>query len=324
MTKIEFLRFDGDDVKGWVYRCKMFFKIDGIEEERKKMYEREVVKIFGVVYEDPIVDLKNLKQKGYVQQYKEAFKTPLNRVELNEAYDVSFFIKGLKKEVSMPIRMFKITNFTDVYAMAKMQEANNVVIKPRFPLYPFDYPKRRLTVEEFLARFINEDDSRILIILERPFLATARVMIDAFDKKITLRIGDDEMCGWNETLEILARCRLGHTSGYHSASVTAKKVYQSGFYWPSVFKDANEGNKYILVAVDYVSKWVEAQALPKNDVRVVVKFVRGLFARLVPSCCVIFNPEPLSLSFDIFFCYDILKSFPCLSLSSLPSCNLVS
>ncbi|CAL2270241.1 unnamed protein product [Prunus armeniaca] len=33
-------------------------------------------------------------------------------------------------------------------------------------------------------------------------------------------------------------------------------------------------NKYILVAVDYVSKWVEAVALPTNDAKVVVKFLR--------------------------------------------------
>ena len=39
------------------------------------------------------------------------------------------------------------------------------------------------------------------------------------------------------------------------------------------------GNKYILVAVDYVSKWVEAQALPTNDARVVVKFLKKLFSR---------------------------------------------
>ncbi|GJR33720.1 ribonuclease H-like domain-containing protein [Tanacetum coccineum] len=34
---------------------------------------------------------------------------------------------------------------------------------------------------------------RIPIILGRPFLATARAMIDVFDKKITLRVGDDEV-----------------------------------------------------------------------------------------------------------------------------------
>ncbi|GJT29829.1 reverse transcriptase domain-containing protein [Tanacetum coccineum] len=96
-----------------------------------------------------------------------------------------------------------------------------------------------------------------------------------------------------------AHCHSGPTGGHHSASVTAKKVYQSRFYRPGVFKDANEyvcevfdvwgldfmgpfpnsgGNKYILVVVDYVSKWVESQALPMNDAHVVVKFLKGLFA----------------------------------------------
>ncbi|GKA04685.1 reverse transcriptase domain-containing protein [Tanacetum coccineum] len=32
-------------------------------------------------------------------------------------------------------------------------------------------------------------------------------------------------------------------------------------------------------AVDYLSKWVEAKALPTNDARVVVKFLKSLFAR---------------------------------------------
>ncbi|GKD20749.1 hypothetical protein Tco_1222452, partial [Tanacetum coccineum] len=35
--------------------------------------------------------------------------------------------------------------------------------------------------------------SRVPIILGRPFLATARAMIDVFNKKITLRVGDDEV-----------------------------------------------------------------------------------------------------------------------------------
>nr|GFA35249.1 reverse transcriptase domain-containing protein [Tanacetum cinerariifolium] len=42
---------------------------------------------------------------------------------------------------------------------------------------------------------------------------------------------------------------------------------------------SSKGNKYILVAVDYLSKMVEAKALPTNDARVVVKFLKYLFSR---------------------------------------------
>ncbi|GJS99163.1 hypothetical protein Tco_0820333 [Tanacetum coccineum] len=45
-------------------------------------------------------------------------------------------------------------------------------------------------------------------------------------------------------------------------------------------------------------------------------------SRLVPSCCVIFDLEPFL--FDFIFSSEIFKSFPCLSLSSLPSCDLMS
>ncbi|GJX83001.1 reverse transcriptase domain-containing protein [Tanacetum coccineum] len=37
--------------------------------------------------------------------------------------------------------------------------------------------------------------------------------------------------------------------------------------------------KYILVTVDYVSKWAEAQALPTNDARVVITFLKKLLCR---------------------------------------------
>nr|GFA57155.1 reverse transcriptase domain-containing protein [Tanacetum cinerariifolium] len=43
---------------------------------------------------------------------------------------------------------------------------------------------------------------------------------------------------------------------------------------------SSRGNRYILVAVDYLSKWVEAKALPTNDALVVVKFLKSFFPDL--------------------------------------------
>nr|GFA97857.1 reverse transcriptase domain-containing protein [Tanacetum cinerariifolium] len=128
-----------------------------------------------------------------------------------------------------------------------------------------------------------------------------------------------------EAIDILNACHSGPTGGHYGASYTTKKVFDSGFYWPSIYKDAFElvkhcdscqrqrkvsqrdemphnfiqiceifdvwgidfmgpfpsskGNKCILVAVDYLSKWVEAKALPTNDARVVFKIFKSLFSR---------------------------------------------
>ncbi|GJY85029.1 reverse transcriptase domain-containing protein [Tanacetum coccineum] len=89
-----------------------------------------------------------------------------------------------------------------------------------------------------------------------------------------------------EAVDILMACHNGPTEGHHGANYTAKKVFDSvckifdvwGIDFMGPFP-SSRGNKYILVAVDYLSKWVEAKALPTNDARVVVKFLKSLFAR---------------------------------------------
>ncbi|GJX87089.1 reverse transcriptase domain-containing protein [Tanacetum coccineum] len=44
----------------------------------------------------------------------------------------------------------------------------------------------------------------------------------------------------SKIFEILAHCHYGPTRGHHSASITGRKVYESRFYWPRIFKDAKD------------------------------------------------------------------------------------
>nr|GFA17808.1 reverse transcriptase domain-containing protein [Tanacetum cinerariifolium] len=128
-----------------------------------------------------------------------------------------------------------------------------------------------------------------------------------------------------EAVDILMACHNGPIGGHHGANFIAKKVFDSGFYWLTIYRDAHDlvtrcdacqrqgkilqrdempqnaiqvceifnvwgidfmgpfsssrGNKYIIVAIDNLSKWVEAKVLPINDARVVMKFLKSLFTR---------------------------------------------
>nr|GEY34611.1 hypothetical protein [Tanacetum cinerariifolium] len=105
----------------------------------------------------------------------------------------------------------------------------------------------------------------------------------------------------NFPLETLGKISSGRPTGdHHAVNFTAKKLFDAGLFLPTIYRDAHNlvkscdscqrqdfigpfsslrGNRYILVVVDYLSKWVEAKALPTNDARVVVKFLKSLFAR---------------------------------------------
>nr|GEX38261.1 reverse transcriptase domain-containing protein [Tanacetum cinerariifolium] len=98
-----------------------------------------------------------------------------------------------------------------------------------------------------------------------------------------------------EATDILEACHYGPTGRHHGLNYTAKKISQRdempqnsiqvceifdvwGIDFMGPFPSSRE-NKYILVAVDYLSKWVEVKALPTNAARVVFKFLKNLFAR---------------------------------------------
>ncbi|GKC77319.1 reverse transcriptase domain-containing protein [Tanacetum coccineum] len=43
-----------------------------------------------------------------------------------------------------------------------------------------------------------------------------------------------------EAVDILTACHSGPTGGHYGANYTAKKVFDSGFYWPTIYRDAHD------------------------------------------------------------------------------------
>nr|GEU70438.1 reverse transcriptase domain-containing protein [Tanacetum cinerariifolium] len=99
-----------------------------------------------------------------------------------------------------------------------------------------------------------------------------------------------------EAIDILKACHEGPTGGHHGANLTAKKVFDVGFFWPLIYRDAHDMIKSCdscqgqgkfskkdempqnsIQVCEIFDVW--AKALPTNDARVVVKFLKSFFSR---------------------------------------------
>ncbi|GJY14870.1 reverse transcriptase domain-containing protein [Tanacetum coccineum] len=70
-----------------------------------------------------------------------------------------------------------------------------------------------------------------------------------------------------EALEILKACHEGPTGGHHSANITAQKVFDAGFYWPTIYKDAYELIKSC-DACQRQGKISQRDEMPQNAIQV--------------------------------------------------------
>ncbi|RVW79468.1 Transposon Ty3-G Gag-Pol polyprotein [Vitis vinifera] len=180
---------------------------------------------------------------------------------------------------------------------------------------------------------INDDfpEESLMFLVKTPWyahIANYLVTGEIPNQIIRKCVPEDEQQG------ILSHCHENACGGHFASQKTAMKVLQSGFTWPSLFKDTHIlcrscdkcqrlgkltkrnqmpmnpilivelfdvwdidfmgpfpmsfGNSYILVGVDYVSKWVEAIPCKQNDHRVVLKFLKeNIFSRFgVPKAII--------------------------------------
>ncbi|GJR28539.1 reverse transcriptase domain-containing protein [Tanacetum coccineum] len=60
--------------------------------------------------------------------------------------------------------------------------------------------------------------------------------------KFICAISDKTLCFfWTKNaIDILKACHSGPTGGHYGANYTARKIFDSGFYWPTIYKDAHD------------------------------------------------------------------------------------
>ncbi|GJR42356.1 putative nucleotidyltransferase, ribonuclease H [Tanacetum coccineum] len=194
--------------------------------------------------------------------------------------------------------------FTDHSALRYLftkQEAKPRLIKWILLLQEFDIEIRDKKGAENLA-------ANHLSRLENPDLGklTKAEIRDLFPEKRLMAISDKSNKPWyadyanylaiqvlpfrDEAAQILRQCHSGPAGGHHGIAITAKEVFDAGFCWPNIFRDAHRlvrGCDACQRADNISSRdetpqkhiQVEAQAFPASDAQNVVNFLKRLFAR---------------------------------------------
>lgn len=124
---IGFPQFFGEDFDGWMLKVEHYFEVDAtFNDDKLKLavlhlngraiqWHQSFMKAEGGAlvrweeytvamrarlgshgYDDPLVDLKNLKQVSILQHYQDAFEELYHKVGIREDQALSFFLAGLK------------------------------------------------------------------------------------------------------------------------------------------------------------------------------------------------------------------------------------
>ncbi|KAF2311234.1 hypothetical protein GH714_021109 [Hevea brasiliensis] len=95
-TKLEFPRFSGEGLEGWLLRVDYFFEVRGsIAYLDWGAYVGAITARFGSnAFEDPLADLRNLKQVSSLQDYLDAFDEIYPKAGIREDQALSFFFRA--------------------------------------------------------------------------------------------------------------------------------------------------------------------------------------------------------------------------------------
>ncbi|XP_019266920.1 PREDICTED: uncharacterized protein LOC109244312 [Nicotiana attenuata] len=154
MTKLEFPRFNGLNLKAWLCKVEQFFSLDEVDyNQRVKVasihfddiaiewhlaylrsrshlpypsydeYVYALIDRFGAEYADPMSELKLVRQVGVVEDYQKEFDRIMTRLHILPEYAISAFITGLKPEIGFTVKNHRPFSLPQAYQLARNTEA---------------------------------------------------------------------------------------------------------------------------------------------------------------------------------------------------------
>ena len=155
LTKLDFPKFNGDNIEGWLCRVEHFFAIDSTPEHLKVRYaivhlediallwhqsfvqsrggsiegmswmdyKSFISARFGeILGQDAMGSLATLKQTGSLKDFCKEFDIALTKVVICDEYAVSLFLRAVKPEIGYPLRLLRPKNLPEAYLLARIQE----------------------------------------------------------------------------------------------------------------------------------------------------------------------------------------------------------
>ncbi|KAL0897718.1 hypothetical protein Bca101_081679 [Brassica carinata] len=154
MAKIDFPRFDGSKLKEWLSKAEEFFEIANTPEECKvgiasihfdgeastwhlalkqedenamilrswRVYKNRIKERFEEVLDDPMAELKELRETDGIADYHKRFELIRARLRLSEEYLLSAYLAGLRLDTQMHIRMFQPQTTRQCLVLGRLYE----------------------------------------------------------------------------------------------------------------------------------------------------------------------------------------------------------
>ncbi|XP_019253895.1 PREDICTED: uncharacterized protein LOC109232588 [Nicotiana attenuata] len=154
-TKVDFPKFDGEDLRTWLYKVEQIFADEEATiQQRMKLvslhFEGDALQChlgymrsrgqmplptweeylwalcdsFGAEYSDPMTELMNIKHTSSVKDYQKAFVSVMTRINLSTEHAISIFLNNLKPELSNAVKIGNPTSLPQAYYLARLQEAS--------------------------------------------------------------------------------------------------------------------------------------------------------------------------------------------------------